>query len=46
MRKKPYVNVKEEQLVLKVSKPVTETKTMTEEEENERLADSSGKGIE
>ena len=34
MRKKP--NVKEE-LVLKVRKPVT--KTMTEEEENERLAD-------
>ena len=33
MRKKRYV--KEEQLVLKVSKPVTETKTMTEEEEEE-----------
>ena len=40
MRKKRYVE-EEEQLVLKVSKPVTETKTMTEEEENERLADSS-----
>jgi hypothetical protein len=39
MRKKPYVNVKE-QLVLKVRKPVTEIKTMTEEEENERLAHS------
>lgn len=43
MRKKP--NVKEE-LVLKVRRPVTETKTITEEEKNERLADSSGKGIE
>ena len=43
MRNKPYV---EEQLVLKVRKPVTETKTITEEEKNERLADSSGKGIE
>jgi hypothetical protein len=39
MRNKPYV---EEQLVLKVRKPVTETKTITEEEEkNERLANSS-----
>jgi hypothetical protein len=38
MRNKPYVK---EQLVLKVRKPVTETKTITEEEENERLANSS-----
>ena len=38
LRNKRYVK---EQLVLKVRKPVTETKTMTEEEENERLADSS-----
>jgi type I restriction-modification system DNA methylase subunit len=44
MRKKPYV--KEEELVLKVRRPVTETKTITEEEKNERLADSSEKGIE
>jgi hypothetical protein len=29
-----------------VKKPITETKTITEEEKNERLADSSGKGIE
>ena len=43
MRKKRYVK---EQLVLKVRKPVTETKTIQEEEKNERLADSSGKGIE
>ena len=39
MKNKPYVNVKE-QLVLKVRRPVTETKTMTEEEKNERLAHS------
>ena len=44
MRKKPYV--KEEELVLKVRRPVTATKTITEEEKNERLAHSSGKGIE
>jgi hypothetical protein len=43
MRNKPIVK---EQLVLKVRKPVTETKTIQEEEKNERLADSSGKGIE
>ena len=43
MRNKPIVK---EQLVLKVRKHVTETKTITEEEKNERLADSSGKGIE
>jgi len=36
MRKKRYVEEEEEQLVLKVSKPVTETKTMTEEEEEEK----------
>jgi hypothetical protein len=29
-----------------VRKPVIETKTITEEEKNERLDDSSGKGIE
>ena len=43
MRKKPYV--KEEELVLEVRRHVTETKTITEEEKNERLAHSSGKGI-
>jgi hypothetical protein len=43
MRKKPYFK---EQLVPKLRKPVTETKTIKEEERNERLADSGGKGIE
>ena len=45
MRKKPYVK-EEEELVLKVRRHLTETKTITEEEKNERLAHSSGKGIE
>ena len=43
MRKKPIVK---EQLVLKVRKPVTETKKIKEEEKNKILADSSWKGIE
>ena len=43
IRKKPIVK---EQHVLKMRKPVTETKTIKEEERNERLTDSNGKGIE
>jgi stress response protein YsnF len=43
MKKKPYIK---EEVVLK-KRPVTETKTITEEEvKNERLSDNSGKGIE
>jgi hypothetical protein len=40
MRKKPTVKL---QLVLKVRIPVTETKTIKEEERNERLANSREK---